>query len=72
MLLEVLHGVNEIHHTLANWLTAYTVDESKAFPVKVLSEQLFQIAKHYRIEGLLTYAIEFAESREAGPASTRV
>ena len=63
-IIKVLQGINELHHTLANWLTAYTTDESKAFPVDVLSRQLFEIATHYRIEGLLISSIEFARIRD--------
>jgi hypothetical protein len=63
-IIKALQGINELHHTLANWLTAYTTDESKAFPVDVLCRQLFQIAAHYRIEGFLTSAIEFARKHK--------
>jgi hypothetical protein len=61
--LNMLHGFNEIHHTLANWLVAYTTDERKAFPVNVLSQQLLEIANQYRIKGFVTSAVEFARTR---------
>jgi hypothetical protein len=35
--LNMLHGINEIHHTLSNWLGAYVTDAAKAFPVEALS-----------------------------------
>ena len=61
--LHMLHGFNEIHHTLANWLVAYTTDERKALPVRVLSQQLLEIANQYRITGFLASAVEFAQTR---------
>src|SRR5579862_8829793 len=42
--LHMLRGINEIHHTLANWLGNYVNDATKAFPVETLSRQLSQIA----------------------------
>ncbi len=56
--LEILYGLNETHHTLANWLVAYSTDESKAFPVSTLSQQLVDIEKKYRLENFLTAAIQ--------------
>jgi hypothetical protein len=56
--LRMLQGINEIHHTLSNWLVNYVNDASKAFPVETLSLQLSQIANHYRLERWLTSAIE--------------
>ena len=32
--LHMLQGINEIHHTLANWLGNYVNDATKAFPVE--------------------------------------
>jgi len=60
--LNMLHGINEIHHTLANWLGNYVTDATKAFPVETLSRQLSQIATHYRIERWLTSAIESVQT----------
>jgi hypothetical protein len=65
----MLHGLNEIHHTLAKWLVAYATDESKAFPVQVLSQQLLEITNQFRIESYLTEAVEFARTR-TWPAKT--
>jgi hypothetical protein len=60
--LYMLHGVNEIHHTLANFLLRWTFNEED-WPPQVLSQQLLQIANHYRIGGFLQSAIEFARTR---------
>ncbi len=58
----MLHGVNEIHHTLANFLLRY-VDNEEDWPTQVLSQQLLEIANQYRIGGFLTSGIEFARTR---------
>jgi hypothetical protein len=62
VVLNMLHGMNEIHHTLANWLGNYLTDATKAFPVETLSQQLSQIGNHYRIDGWPTSAIQRAQS----------
>ena len=64
-ILNMLHGVNELHHTLANWLIDYATDEGQAFPVDDLCQELLDIASQYRIEGLLTSAVEFAHTRKS-------
>ena len=58
----MLRGVNEIHHTLANYLLRYAHNEED-WPPQVLSQQLLEIANQYRIGGFLTSAIEFARTR---------
>lgn len=58
--LHMLHGMNELHHTLSNWLGNYVTDATKAFPVETLTLQLSQIASHYRIDGWLFSAIQRA------------
>jgi hypothetical protein len=63
--LNMLHGVNELHHTLANWLVDYATDESGAFPVGDPCQELLDIASQYHIEGLLTSAVEFARTRNS-------
>ena|SRR5437588_11742346 len=63
--LEILHGLNEIHHTLANFLVNYATDESKACPIQTLSEQLLEIEKQYRLEGYLTPAIESVRTSDS-------
>lgn len=56
--LEVLHGLNEVHHTVSSWLVDYVTDESKAFPVEVLAQQLREIEERYRLQKFLTPAID--------------
>ena len=56
--IRMLQGINELHHTLANWLVNYLKDASKAFPVETLGQQLSQIADQYQLERWLTSAIE--------------
>lgn len=62
VILNMLHGVNEIHHTLANYLLRYTHNEED-WPPQVLSQQLVEIADQYHIGDLLTTTVEFAQSR---------
>ena len=69
VVLHKLHGINEVHHSLANWLGNYVTDATKAFPVEALSQQLSQIESHYRLEGWLTSAIERAQTAKS-PAKT--
>jgi hypothetical protein len=59
---DMLHGVNEIHHTLANFLLRWA-DNENDWPPQVLSQQLLEIANQYRIVARLTSAIEFARTR---------
>ena len=66
IILDMLYGVNEIHHTLANYLLRYTHNEED-WPPQVLSQQLVEIANQYRIGGFLKPAIEFAQSRNWTP-----
>ncbi|HET9280863.1 MAG TPA: hypothetical protein VFR24_02765 [Candidatus Angelobacter sp.] len=60
---EILHGLNEIHHTLANQLIAYTTDADKASPVQVLSRMLQDIESKYHLRDYLTSAVELARSQ---------
>jgi len=48
VILDMLHGVNEIHHTLANFLLRWA-DNENDWPPQVLSQQLLEIANQYRI-----------------------
>ncbi len=71
--LEILDGLNEVHHTVSNWLVNYVSDASKAFPVEVLGQQLRQIEERYRLENFLRPAIESARRavpRTGNPASS--
>jgi hypothetical protein len=64
--INMLHGVNEIHHTLANYLLR-CADQEEEWTPHDLSEQLLEIANQYRIGGLLSSAIEFARTRDWTP-----
>jgi len=44
--LEILHGLNEVHHTIANSLCDYTKTDSKPFPVGALGQQLLEIEEN--------------------------
>ena len=64
LVIMMLHGINELHHTLANWLVAYSTDETKAFPIETLSKQLEQIATEFRLQGMLTWSLESVLGKE--------
>jgi hypothetical protein len=63
IVLELLHGVNEMHHTLANYLLRWGRGEEDWTP-EALSQQLDQIARQYRIVHLLKSSVEFARTRK--------
>lgn len=65
VVIKMLHGVNELHHTVASSLLAYVTDESKAFPAEVFSRQLFDIANQYGITSWLVQAVNLAYERGA-------
>ena len=58
-IINMLHGVNELHHTVANWFGVIAF-EKPGFPVESFCQQLLEIAKQYKIEGLLTSATDLA------------
>jgi len=58
LVIAMLHGINELHHTLANSLVAYLTDEGKAFPVETLSKQLEEIASEFRLQDMLRWSVE--------------
>jgi len=64
LVITMLHGINELHHTLANSLVAYSTDETKSFPVETLSKQLEQIATEFRVQGMLTWSVESVLGKE--------
>jgi len=68
--LEILHGLNEIHHILANQLIAYATDEHKARPVQVLNQMLLEIENRYSLHNFLTPAVEFARSSNSSSPLT--
>lgn len=61
-IVKMLQGINELHHTLANWLLDYSTDESKAFPVDTLGEQLVWVADQYGLKGLLNSTVEYVRT----------
>lgn len=65
--LDMLHGLNELHHTLSNQLVQYATGGGYAYSVEGLSQMLLQIANQYRIRGFLESAIEFARTRSSRP-----
>lgn len=67
---EILHGLNEIHHTLANQLAAYTNGTEKAPSVQTLTQLLQEIERKYQLRDFLTPAIELARSRGAASPLT--
>ena len=67
---EILHGLNEIHHTLANQLAGYTTDADKASPVETLSRILQDIESKYHLQDFLPPAIEHAQSPSAASPLT--
>jgi len=67
---EILHSLNEIHHTLANQPTAYTTDRDKAPSVETLSEMLQAIEGKYQLQDFLTPAIETARGQDAASPLT--
>jgi hypothetical protein len=65
-IIRMLHGVNELHHTVANQLMAYSRDE-EGYPLQGFDQQLTKIANQYGIQGLLTQAVDFARTRNIPP-----
>jgi hypothetical protein len=63
--LEILHGLNEIHHTISNQLLAYATDECNARPIHVFGRALSEIETRYRLENFLAPAVQFAQSNTA-------
>jgi hypothetical protein len=63
IVLELLHGVNEMHHTLANSFLRWGGGKEDWTP-EDLSQQLLEIAQQYRIVHLLKSSVEFARTRK--------
>lgn len=66
VILNLLHGVNEIHHTLANYPLRWGGNE-KDWPPQVLSQKLSQIANHYRIAGPIEFSDRICADRDRTP-----
>jgi hypothetical protein len=60
---DILHGVNEVHHTLSNQLVQYVTDGKYAYSIEGFSQMLLEIVNQYRMGGFLESAIEFARIR---------
>jgi hypothetical protein len=65
----MLHGVNEMHHTLSNYRLRYSKEEEG--DLEVLSQMLVEIANQYRIANYLRSSVEFARSRNWDRTSLR-
>ena len=61
IVLNMLHGVNEMHHTLSNYLLRHSKDEES--DLEVMSTMLVEIANQYGIANYLRSSVEFARSR---------
>ena len=57
--LDMLHGMNEIHHTLSNALLAYARDGKYPHSLDGLGRMLLEIANKYGIEFFLESAVGF-------------
>ncbi len=60
VILNMLRGMNELHHTVANQLVAHAGNKEPVLPLEGLSKQLLEIANEYKIAGLLNSAITLA------------
>jgi hypothetical protein len=60
VILNMLHGINELHHTVANQLVAHASNKEPVLPLEGLSQQLLEIANQYKITGFLDSAIALA------------
>jgi hypothetical protein len=67
---EILHGLNEIHHTLANQLAVYTSDPEKASSAQRLSRLLKEIEGRYQLQDFVKPAVEFAQNSSASSPLT--
>jgi hypothetical protein len=63
--IEMLRGVNELHHTISNQLARYTNDGKDYFPIEVFSKALTEIADQYRIRRFLTATLDFVRTRNS-------
>jgi len=61
IVLNMLHGVNEMHHTLSNYLLRHSKDEESN--LEVMSKMLVEIANQYGIANYLRSSVEFARTR---------
>ena len=69
VVLNMLHGLNEMHHTLSNYLLRHSKDEES--DLEVMSKMLVEIANQYGIANYLRSSVEFARSRNWDRESIR-
>lgn len=62
-IIKLLHGINELHHTVANHVVACSFDQG-GYPPDVFAQQLIEIASQYGIQDLLSQAVDFVRSRD--------
>lgn len=62
----MLQGINELHHTVSNRLIDYAWEDD-SYPVQSFVATLTEIATQYRVESLLTAALEFPQTRNDAP-----
>ena len=65
-IISILHGIDELHHTVSNRLLDYAWEDD-SYPVEAFVETLTEIATQFRIESLLTHALEFPQTRDDPP-----
>lgn len=58
IVLNMLHGVNEMHHTLSNYLLRHSKDEESE--IEVMSKMLVEIANQYGLANYLKWSVESA------------
>ena len=62
LIIHMLQGINELHHTVANQMTAYSFGEQGYTP-DLFAQQLIGIADQYGLRGLLANTVDFVRSR---------
>jgi|SRR5215471_3260701 len=65
--LEILRGLNELHHTLSNQLVQYLTNSEYAYSADGFGRMLLEIVNQYRLGSLLDSAIKFARIRSPLP-----
>lgn len=65
---DMLHGINEIHHTLSSALVSHATDGKYPHSLDGLGRMLLDNANKYHIDFFLQSAVEFARART--PASS--
>ena len=61
IVLNMLHGVNEMHHALSNYRLRH--------PKEVMSKMLVEISNQYGIANFLEWSLEFARARNCAGES---